>query len=282
MQKVMKSICLILLCTLTTLVAQNVQITHEGIKLNASYETPSKSKSIFLITHGTLAHNGMEIIATMQELLSDNETNSLAINLSLGVSNRSSAMYDCDTTHKHTHQDALDEIDAWVVWLKNKGYNEIHLVGHSRGGNQTAWYYSEYADKTIASATLIAPQTWEETKYKPLKQASASIKKGKEQKVFKNIDFIYCEKSAATARAIEGYYKPNPLLDTPTILKDINKPVLVVIGSADKTVKDLPEKMKKVKNENVSSITVDGADHYFRDLYLEDVVEEMIGFVEEL
>ena len=278
----MKTIYLTLLCAITSLVAQNVQITHDGIKLNANYETPSKNKSIFLITHGTLAHNEMEIIATMQELLTDNEANSLAINLSLGINNRSSAMYDCDITHKHTHQDALDEIDAWVAWLKQKGYNEIHLVGHSRGGNQTAWYYSEYADKIIASATLIAPQTWKETKYKHLKQANASVKKGKGKKVFKNIDFIYCEKSAATARAIEGYYKSNSFLDTPTILQNINKPVLVVIGSVDKTVKDLPKKMKKVKNENVSSITVDGADHYFRDLYLEDVVEEMLGFVEEL
>ncbi|MCK5167633.1 MAG: hypothetical protein KAQ66_09940, partial [Rhodospirillaceae bacterium] len=55
--------------------AEKVQITAKnGLKLNANLvlaDGKKLSDGVVLITHGTLAHNGMEIIVAMQELLAE-------------------------------------------------------------------------------------------------------------------------------------------------------------------------------------------------------------------
>ena len=68
--------------------------------------------------------------------------------------------------------------------------------------------------------------------------------------------------------------------DTPTVLQKITKPVLVVIGSADDVVADLPAQMAKLSQDNLSVETVDGADHFFLDLYADDMVELMTDFLD--
>ena len=102
----------------------------------------------------------MEIISTLQSLFAENGISSLAINLSLGISNRPSSTYDCKTPHRHKHTDALKEIEAWLEWLKVAGTKQVVLLGHSRGGNQTAWFAAEHDDPTIRKVILVAPQVW--------------------------------------------------------------------------------------------------------------------------
>jgi len=277
----MKNIILVVAFLITNLHSKNIQIKHNNLMLNANYEKVNNSKTIYLITHGTLAFNKMEIIQAMQELFSENEKNSIAINLSLGINNRKSSMYDCKVTHRHTHEDAIGEIDAWVKYLKKQGYKTIHLVGHSRGANQIAWFYFMTKYPEIKTATLIAPQTWDKSKSnlpKALKKAKKYISIGKSYKIIKDIDFIYCKKSNATAKSVEGYYESRAFFDTPTILRKIKKPTLVFVGSKDKIVPKLASEMKKIKNKNVKTIIVKGANHYFRDLYLEDLMDILNDF----
>jgi len=112
-------------------IAQEIMVKHNGLTLNANLQLIDDrplNGDIALITHGTLAHNGMEIIQTLQELLADEEIPSLAINLSLGVNNRH-GIYDCATPHNHAHTDAIDEIGVWQRWLKNNGAQGIILIG---------------------------------------------------------------------------------------------------------------------------------------------------------
>jgi esterase/lipase len=285
MQTKLKLILILLIIIINISFASNVAIKHNGLMLNGNYEkaeSNSKEKSIFLILHGTLAYNKMEIIANLQELLSENDFNSLAINLALGINNRSSTMYNCDITHKHTQKDAVEEIDKWVKWLVKQGYKKIYLVGHSLGGNQIAWYYQSSKVKEIKSAILIAPATYDKTKnkslQKELKQAKKLLKQNKGDKVFKNINFIYCKNSSATARAIKGNYEYQSFFDTPNILKVTNKKTLVIIGTKDKILPNLINDMKKIKNPLIKTITIKGADHFFMDLYLEDLTDLIIDY----
>ncbi len=64
---------------------------------------------VVLLTHGTLAHNRMEIMETLQELFSENGVSALASSLGQGLSARSGT-YPCATPHTPEHTDALDEI----------------------------------------------------------------------------------------------------------------------------------------------------------------------------
>ena len=294
----MKWLLTLMLLTLATLVhADNVQMKLNGVQLNANLEKADNwpKGPVVLMTHGTLAHNKMEIISTLQSLFAENGISSLAINLSLGISNRPSSMYDCKMPHRHKHTDALKEIEAWLEWLKVAGTKQVVLLGHSRGGNQTAWFAAEHDDPTIRKVILVAPQVWSadyaakdyEKRYgKPLKplldKAFSMVASGRGKEMMKPVDFIYCPKTAATAEAFLSYYETDPRLDTPYLISKIKKPVLVFVGSEDKVVKGLKEKLEEAGlPENVQVQVIEGADHFFRDLYAEELVETAVEFIRQ-
>ncbi len=278
--------------------AEAITLEHQGLTVRANLETSGndwKSGPVILMTHGTLAHNRMEIMETLQEVFLDRGYSSLAINLSLGLNaSEREGMYDCAVTHTHKHTDAVDEIGLWLNWLKGQGVEQVVLLGHSRGGNQTARFAAAHDSATVKGVILVAPQTWSE-KYeakdykkrygKPLAPVLAKAEKlvaeGKGETLLKPVDFIYCEDTAASAEAFVSYYRPDAKMDSPTVIADIDKPVLVFAGSADKVVANLEKKMAKVEGkENVQFEVIDGAGHFFRDLYAEDmadIVEEFVG-----
>lgn len=248
---------------------------------------------IILITHGTLAHNRMEVIRTMQELLAERGFNSLAITLTLGIDNRK-GMYDCAVPHNHQHQDAIYEIDAWVDWLKKQGVGPITLMGHSRGGNQTAWYASMHdSDAAIVRIVLLAPQIWSaqkqardyEKRYKTplapiLKRAQRLLQEGKGKTMLEDIGFIYCPDAKVSAASFASYYTPDSRMDTPSLLPLISKPVLVIAGSEDQVVKGLIDEMKAYTDrENVTFVTIDGADHFFLNFFAEDAADAIEAFM---
>lgn len=278
------------------LAAEEVTQKAGELTLRANLELAagkSPKDGVVLITHGTLAHNGMELIKALQEGLKAKGYNSLAINLSYGLDKRPSSMYDCPTPHVHKHTDAIEEIVAWTTWLKDKGATRIALMGHSRGGNQTAWALAERDDPAYTSAVLIAPQTWEpgylakdykaryKAELKPLLEKAEKLVKEGQGDTLIDMDFIYCEKTRAAAKSVVSYYKDDPRMDTPTLVTKTKKPVLVVIGSNDTTVKGLPEKMAKVADgKRIQAVTIEGADHFFMDLYGDEVVEQAAKFID--
>jgi pimeloyl-ACP methyl ester carboxylesterase len=274
-----------------------VNLPYQGITLNANLETAADSwpqGPVVLLTHGTLAHRGMEIIDGLQTVFADRGISSLAINLSLGLDDRPAAMYDCATLHRHRHSDAVGEIGAWHEWLKGRGVEQVALLGHSRGGNQTARYAAASDDPSVVGVILIAPQTWSEAaaaagyekRYGKslapgLAEAEALVAAGKGDSIMGPVDFIYCEDTKATAAAFVSYYAADAAMDTPGLIPDIRMPVLVFAGSEDTVVSGLAGQMEPIADgERVQLEVLDGADHFFRDLYSEDIadrVAEMLG-----
>ena len=285
---------LLLLFFSTPLLAEEITLEHNGLTLHAELQTVGdnwQQGPVVLMTHGTLAHNRMEIMATLQELFAEREISSLALNLSLGLSKRQ-GMYDCATPHSHKHTDALDEIGLWLEWLKQQGVESVVLLGHSRGGNQTAWFAAERDEATISKVILVAPQVWDEQKsakgykksYKKalapiLTRAEKMVAEGKGGEHLSPVDFIYCAESSASAEAFVSYYKADPRMDTPYLVKQFNKPALIFAGSEDKVVKGLIEKMERMDKEGVSFEVIDGADHFFLDLYAEELADMAAEFI---
>ncbi len=277
--------------------ADEVSLEHGGLKLNASWKPAAddwQSGPVLLMTHGTLAHGRMEIMATLQQLFADAGLSSLSITLSLGQSDRH-GMYDCASLHTHRHTDALDEIGVWLQWLKGQGAEQVVLLGHSRGGNQTAWFAMERDDPVITKVVLIAPQTWSEqaaaSSYeksygepvsKLLAAAQAQVDAGNGSAEIKTHGFIYCADATATADAVLSYYQPEPRMDTPSLLPKISKPVLVIAATADEAVPGLPDILAPLAEQGaIELVVIDGADHFFRDLYADEVVEAIQAFVGE-
>lgn len=280
-----------------TAAAEEVTLTDRGLTLNANLETTGadwQQGPVVLMTHGTLAHGGMEIMQTLQSALLDRGISSLSMTLSLGLDNRS-GMYDCATPHTHLHTDAVGEIDAWLGWLQSHGVEEVALLGHSRGGNQSARFAAEHPDAPVNAVILIAPQTWSETAavqdydkrfgkaLEPqLKRARLLESEGRGAEMLKPVDVIYCAETAATAAAFLSYHAPDPRMDTPSLIPDIKAPVLVVAGSEDDVVEGLVEAVQPIADgERVDLIVLDGADHFFRDLYAEEIADAVQALLED-
>ncbi|CAN8140265.1 Serine aminopeptidase S33 domain-containing protein [uncultured Thiomicrorhabdus sp.] len=262
---------------------------QQGLTLNANLvmaDDKSFADEMVLLTHGTLTHKGRSTYAALQKNLANNGVSSLAINLSLGLDNRHGE-YDCAVPHTHKHTDALDEIGYWMDWLQQKGSSKVTLMGHSRGGNQTAWYAAERDSDQIDKIVLIAPATGGQQKLNKAQQAilvkaQKMVAAGKGQQMIKNTDFIYCKDSEVTAAAFDDYYTFKPQFDTPNLLKDIAKPVMVVIGTADDVVPDLPAKIAPLADSGkITVLELEDATHFFMDFANEDLAVGAAEFIRE-
>ncbi|MFO8024513.1 alpha/beta hydrolase [Thiohalophilus sp.] len=277
--------------------AKQVQTDYKDLKLNAELvqaDGSSLEEGVVLMVHGTLAHGQMEIMKGLQNVFKEYGINSLAINLSLGQSDRE-GMYDCQDTHRHKHTDALDEIGLWLNWLKDQGAQNITLLGHSRGGNQAAWFAAENDDPQLRRVTLIAPQMWDmkyerknyqeryDTELQPIfNKAKKRVKQGEGDTLMEKTDFIYCEDTTVSAESFVNYYKDDAHKDTPGLLKQINEPVLVIAGTEDTVVKGLEKRVEPLADgEKVKLEVIDGANHMFRDLYLYDIADQVQALIEQ-
>jgi len=268
----------------------------EGLTLGGTLELAegkSLSDGVILMVHGTLAHAGMEIVRGQQERLKDRGYNTLAITLSLGEDKRT-GMYGCDVTHRHKHEDAVAEIARWVDWLQGQSVGPLPLWGHSRGGNQVAWFATESPHaKAVDRYVLVAPATWQgaettardyEKRYEiplhtRLTEARDLVAQGKGDTVLQDTPFIYCPETDVTAAAFASYYADEPRLDTPGLLSRIEQPVRVLVGDQDEVVTDLAERMRQETPDGVTYQEIGMAGHMFRDFAGDDLADATAEFV---
>jgi pimeloyl-ACP methyl ester carboxylesterase len=273
--------------------AEPVQLTYKNIKLNGELTVPEGGNvgdGVVLVTHGSLAHHNMEIVVAIREALLEREIASLAISLGINIDDRK-GFYDCAVgPNLHKRYDALDEIGAWVNWLKGQGANRIALMGHSAGGNQTAIFGVERPDPVIRSMVLLAPGSYasaqQAANYKTRygKDLSAILEKARRMAhndLLDDVPFILCESATVSAASFLSYYEPNLRGDTPSVLKKSPVPVLVIAGSEDTVVGDLRDNIAPLSDKNFEYVLIEGADHFFLDLYMEDVADAIDEFLGE-
>jgi len=269
--------------------AQEISLKHKGLVLNADLslaEGKTLKDGVILITHGSLAHRDMETLVYLRSLLKDFDYNTLAINLSLGISNRH-GMYDCQIPHHHQNDDAIEEIDTWMQWLKKEGAEKVTLLGHSLGGAQTALYTAEKDSPLIQSVILFAPAVKEIDikRYPPsyklaLKQAQKLIEEGKGETQLEHSSLMHCSDTKVSATSFVSYNTPSKRLDTLSLLPKISKPVLVIIAGEDQVVLDLETKITPlVDGKQVQMEVIEGAGHFFRDLIMDVAVERIDEFL---
>jgi pimeloyl-ACP methyl ester carboxylesterase len=272
--------------------AEPVTIRHDGTTLRGELRTvPDRalSEGVILMVHGTKGHNGMPIIRKAANGFKERGLATLAITLSLGRDDRTGFM-PCDGVHDHRHADAVAEIGAWLEWLAARGAERVALFGHSRGGNQAAWYAAERADSRIRGLALLAPMTWDAeraaagyrqrfgTDLAPLlKQA-----RGRPSEAVMEVPgFLHCgEPTRVTAGAFLSYYGDDARKDTPTLLPRIEAPTLVFAGRADRHVPDLAGRLADLPaSASREAVLLEDTGHFFRDR-LEGVVDRAARFLD--
>ena len=273
--------------------ANEVTLPYKGLTLNANLELAAGKTAedgVILITHGGLAHREMEMYVYLQDLLKKKGYSTLAINLSLGLNNRH-AMYDCKVTHRHHYTDAADEIGAWVDWLEKKGTKRIALLGHSRGAGETALYAAERDNPLVKALILLAPDTREtndafayQRRYKKplapaLEKAQKLVKEGKSGTVLKRTNFLFCPDTSVAADTFVSYYGPDPRLDTAYLIPKISKPTLLVLAGEDEILVNSKKFTPLADGKRVQIKVIDGAGHFFRDLFADEAVDVIDAFL---
>jgi pimeloyl-ACP methyl ester carboxylesterase len=275
--------------------AERVTLEHDGLTLIGHLQAVSDpADGVILMLHGTLAHGRMETMTAVQGLLADHGLNSLSVNLSYGIDARE-GMFECDRPITHGIEQHFGELDAWTAWLQGEGYGPVSLLGHSRGGNQVARYVQEWGVDDIQALVLIAPSTYDAERaassYETqtgmplvarLDQARELLRMDQPETLLQDVRFLYCESLDVSPTAFLGYYEPEQAHDTPSLIDGIDVPTLVIIGSDDDVVADLPERMAAVEDADaIDTVTIDGADHFFRDFFADDVANAVAEFMDQ-
>jgi pimeloyl-ACP methyl ester carboxylesterase len=99
--------------------------------------------------------------------------------------------------------------------------------------------------------------------------------------LLEDIPFLQCAHATATVASFLSYYADEPRRDTPTLLPRIAKPTLVIAGSRDTIVTGLKERVEPMTNDRLHFAEVDGADHFFLDLFMDEVADDVDKFLGE-
>ena len=265
--------------------ADPVQIKSAGLSLNGNLiPIEDKQKTVFLIVHGTWAHGAMELPATLQGLLEDEGYASLAITLSLGVDNRQ-GFFDCKSPVVHGHEEAIEEIHAWYLFLREQGYSRVVVIAHSRGGAQAALYQQRYPQDQLVALALIAPMSWQKEFVLEAYQEkfdvdlNALLEQAAQNNtfLFSPPGILYCENTPVSPPAFISYYSEAPEKNTPRLLASATIPTFVYLGSKDPLSEGFAKQQVLFDGKNKTSVvTIEGADHFFRDLYADELIDDLL------
>ena len=288
---------LLLVITFATAVdAEEVTHRFNGLTLNANLEMADGkdfADGMVILLHGYMAHNKMEIMRASQQALLDNDRSSLAINLSLGIDNRHGYL-GCEHPHRHLQEDALHEIAAWVAWLRERGVEQVVLMGHSRGANQIMVYAVENLDPEVTHMVMLAPGMGDEIDqiYKerygvdlqqPVQLAMQQIANGKGGELMHDVDMLSCPQISVTPNSFVSYYSyPNRFRQFNEYLPRSPIPTLIIAGSIDERQPNIPKLVTPyLDGKNVQIAVIEGAGHFFRDFNIEEAMEAAIEFIDE-
>ena len=276
-----KSLCLAL--SLLALVpgvasAEPVQIKPSLLRLNGNLEMPAgktATDGIVVILHGTLSWHGQETIVALQKNLKARGVGSLAITLSLGVDDRQRTRR-CDVKHDYALAGAKREVGLWLEWLKGQNAKFVDLLGFSRGGAQVAAFAPEFQDvrRVVLLAPAFATSVEQAEIYKRAfgHDLAAEIEEARKAPLQqRTVDFLTCKQAPVlNATFLDGYSEMPPRLAAKT-----GHPTLVVVAGKDEVVPDLAKRLPS----DVKPVVIDGADHFFHDLYGEEAADAIAKFL---
>ena len=274
--------------------AAPVSLEHEGLTLLGYYEPPPAGAPVVLMLHGTLAHGDMEIMSTLRSVFAEEGWGALSVSLGFGEDRRT-GMYPCDARHQHLAGDAAAELAAWRAWLNDRGVTRVVLLGHSRGALQMAAFAADAEPSAAEALVLVAPPAppdgrqaeryrarFDDDLAARIRAAEALVAADRGDEVLTGVGFLYCDDARVTAASFLSYYGSAAPTDVRRFLQGSRLPVLVIAGSEDEISAGLPAVLGPVLSApRQRLVEIDGADHFFRDLYAYDVVEAVQGFVAE-
>lgn len=278
--------------------------TVDNLPLYGLFLEASNSKTIFIHTHGTCSNFYEEYFI---ELLSQKMVEK-GISF-LSANNRGATVHDAYEnmgTAVELFEDSIKDIDAWIVFALEKGYEKIILSGHSLGTEKAVYYmgYGKHPEK-VSAVILFAPadslgshylqdgepntETAERVE-RMLKMAEDLVKEGKKDEFLPRD--AYGSHAGITPKSVESFLNflgsdskliyglPFHKRKLETYAK-IQVPIFVVIGNQKEfTAIPIKEALKLMEDENSNTETalIENANHDFEGKE-DEVVEKVSDFL---
>ena len=193
-------------------------------------------------------------------------------------------------------KDSILDIEGVVNWVKERGYSEIILEGHSYGCSKVLYYYNNKKDDSIKKIVLLAPcdTPGESKKFLSSEEYDNALKESerlvKENKGDELIDFSVMSNGKVSAATYYYGFIPESIPDfiryrdgkKSNILNNVDIPVLVVFGDKDECVLTMPiDTVIKYLQDNISNCSIKvipGADHLYVNKYSElgEAIKEIV------
>ena len=184
-------------------------------------------------------------------------------------------------------KDCILDIGGIVSWVKENGYSEIILEGHSYGCNKVLYYYNHKKDNCIKKIILLAPcdipaeciKFLSKEEYIRLKEESTKLVNENNENEL--IDFSVMANGKISSGTYYYDFLPNGENDfikyrdgidgRSKLLNNIDIPILIIFGDIDECV--LTKPINIVKNYLINNISdcniqiIKGADHLYTNKY---------------
>ena len=96
------------------------------------------------------------------------------------------------------------------------------------------------------------------------------------------INFLFCENANVSLSTFKSYLDfSSTKVSFPftfniiQLLESSENPIIIFSGTDDEILFDSYKKITEINKPNIKHYIVDGGDHFFRDLYLDDVIDMM-------
>ena len=277
----MKIIRLWLICIAFTpfysMAEQNIVLPLPDSKLNliANYHVGEKDKPVIIVLHGFLQTKDFSTIQQLSSGLIDEGYSILRPTLSLGINRRKNSL-SCEAIHTHHISDGVQELRAWVLWLKKQGHKNIVGLGHSLGNLYLLAYQENLSnpplqDLILTSLTFIGrdiePAIWQALSNKA-EQALRTHQISPDK-----YRLSFCLKYITLPKAFLSYSQFNANY-TANMVGRLKVPVHIIIGGKDGRI-DI-NWVKKLSSGKTKIKIIEGANHFFDAEHEFDIQESIL------
>ena len=271
---------------------QKIKImSQNGVHINGNFYAQEQSDSAYLIIHGTRGFKSMEVIDSLAKKIASEGHDVLTINLSYNIDDRNDDFLSCDILHNHNEHDSVNEIIVWYKFLLSKNkYKDISLVGHSRGALnavQASFLLNDEEIRMYLLAPIIDTYLGTSQYYKdehdfPYDEVIARNDDILISDEYPPINFLFCENANVSLSTFKSYLDFSSTkasfpftFNIIQLLESSENPIIIFSGTDDEILFDSYKKITEINKPNIKHYIVDGGDHFFRDLYLDDVIDMM-------
>jgi len=248
--------------------------TSDGIELHGLFfNTGQKDKTAVILLHGVARNFYSDPLPKIAESISK-------------------AGYACITANTRGHDwiapspgsnrwigaafeimsESIFDIEAFVRFLTNYGYNKVALLGHSLGGPKIFYYQKMRRDPAVRALIALSPANLSyksrlrrvpgfEESYRIAEKYLAEGRKDDLIKIPSPADWE--SDTIFSAETFVDKYKQSSGYDTEENVSDVNCPTLIYAGSKETALKDFAASLNNPE-KNCTFELIDGASHFYR------------------